>query len=118
MVKVLAEFYSPFEERLKAADQKIKVECHRKRYGDLSLNAARPWFISTGGMGASSLSRFPSAAIQKHQSRYRKMPARRRRLVERRSKKGRTFYGCDNYPGADLLCGISRQRKSAPCGGY
>ena len=40
-------------------------------------------------------------------------------VVERRSKRGKTFYGCNRYPDCDFVAGASRPEKCPDCGiGY
>ena len=41
------------------------------------------------------------------------------KLIKRISKKGKTFYGCSNYPNCDFAApGIPTGEKCSECGGY
>lgn len=103
--KIIADFYGPFEKELEYADthiEKMKVEdeetdeicelCGRNmvikhgRYGDFLACKGYPDCKNTRPI-------VKSIGV--------KCPACGKDIVERRSKKGRIFYGCSGYPECD-----------------
>ena len=121
-VKVLAEFYSPFEERLKVADQKIKkVELPPEESTETCPQCGKTLVYKHGRYGRFlACPGFPKCRYTKNISRDTgvKCPLDGGRLVERRSKKGRTFYGCDNYPRCRFAVWDKPLAEKCPrCGG-
>ncbi|AIQ19008.1 DNA topoisomerase I [Paenibacillus sp. FSL H7-0357] len=117
-VKVLAEFYESFEKRLIFAEEEMKeIEIEDEVSDELCEKCGKPMVYKLGRFGKFlACSGFPDCRNTKpivkdigvncpkcHEG----------KVVERRSKKGRVFYGCDQYPGCDF---VSWDRPSIkPC---
>ncbi|MBI4368553.1 MAG: type I DNA topoisomerase, partial [Candidatus Omnitrophica bacterium] len=116
-VKVLQDFYGPFEERLKEAKLKMKdVRQDPVPAGENCDKCGKPMMIKWGRFGKFiACSGFPECrntkpistgvACQKEGcSGY---------LVTRKGKGGRKFYGCSNYPNCDYVINQLPQKESA-----
>jgi DNA topoisomerase I len=116
-VPVVREFYHPFAQRVAAADAVIeKVDLAPQETGEMCEKCGRPLVIKVGRFGKFiACSGFPECRNT--------MPYLERigvacptcggDLVEKRSKRGRVFYGCANYPTCSFA---SWQRPLAqPC---
>ncbi|WP_379126506.1 type I DNA topoisomerase [Paenibacillus sp. sgz500958] len=117
-VKVLGEFYESFEKRLIFAEEEMKeIEIEDEVSDEVCEKCGKPMVYKLGRFGKFlACSGFPDCRNTKpivkdigvscpkcHEG----------KVVERRSKKGRVFYGCDQYPGCDF---VSWDRPSAkPC---
>lgn len=136
-LKVLKSFYDGyFRERLKEADKKIeKVEVGPELSEEICPQCGKNLVYKHGRFG-----RFLACPAYP-ECRYTKKIVRKTgvtcpidgdkggMIVERRSKKGRTFYGCSNYPDCDFsswnkplaekcpLCGaiLTENRKRTAC---
>lgn len=101
-VKVLADFYRPFEQRLRVADQEIKkVELAPEESTETCPLCGKVLVYKHGRFGRFlACPGFPDCRYTKNISREIGVscPVDGGQLVERRSKKGRIFYGCNNYP--------------------
>ncbi|MDD5574375.1 MAG: type I DNA topoisomerase [Candidatus Omnitrophica bacterium] len=98
-VKILNEFYAPFKEKLDFAAQDIKKEVI---YSDeICDKCGKPMVIKWGRKGKFlSCSDYPTCKNAKSISSGVKCPAPGcgGDLILRRSYRGRSFYGCSNYP--------------------
>ncbi|WP_410515001.1 type I DNA topoisomerase [Paenibacillus sp. BR2-3] len=117
-VKVLGEFYESFEKRLVFAEEEMKeIEIEDEVSDEFCEKCGKSMVYKLGRFGKFlACSGFPDCRNTKpivkdigvscpkcHEG----------KVVERRSKKGRVFYGCDQYPGCDF---VSWDRPSAkPC---
>ncbi|HHX87347.1 MAG TPA: type I DNA topoisomerase [Firmicutes bacterium] len=101
-VKVLSEFYQPFEQRLKVADKEIiKVELTPEESTETCPQCGKILVYKHGRFGRFlACPGFPDCRYTKNINREIGVscPLDGGQLVERRSKKGRIFYGCNNYP--------------------
>lgn len=100
---VLKEFYQPFSTDLKNAEQKMEDMKIPDRPSDEVCDVCKkPMVIKHGRYGDFlACSGFPECKNTKSIPKFvgdLLCPECGGRLVERRSKKGRTFYGCNNYP--------------------
>ena len=106
-IPTLRTFYTPFTETLQKAEQSIeRVKLKDEPSGEDCDKCGRPMVIKMGRFGKfMACSGFPECRNAKpllekvgvicptcHQG----------DIVERRSKKGRTFYGCSRYPDCDF----------------
>ncbi|WP_312148495.1 type I DNA topoisomerase [Paenibacillus odorifer] len=123
-VKVLAEFYESFEKRLVFAEEEMKeIEIEDEVSDEICEKCGKPLVYKLGRFGKFlACSGFPDCrntkAIVKtigvtcpkcHEG----------KVVERRSKKGRVFYGCDQYPGCDFVSWDRPSIKPCPsCGSW
>lgn len=98
-VSVLDEFYHPFKERLDFATKTIKKEVV---YSDEKCElCGKPLVVKWGRRGKFlSCSEYPRCKFSKSIGTKKACPNEGcgGELIERRSSKGRNFYGCSNFP--------------------
>lgn len=121
-VPVLREFYQPFERALERAEEEMeKVEIADEPTGELCEECGSPMVFKFGRYGKFiACSNYPECKNTK--SYLVKIgvlcPRCGGELVERRSRKGRRFYGCANYPECDFAVGRRPLPQRCPqCGG-
>jgi DNA topoisomerase-1 len=106
-VGLLRKFYGPFESELQTAEQKLpRLELRDEPTDEICHVCGRPMVIKTGRFGKFiSCSGYPECKTTKPivKDTGAKCPKDGGAIVERRSKKGRTFYGCANYPKCDFV---------------
>ncbi|NJJ37783.1 type I DNA topoisomerase [Paenibacillus apii] len=123
-VKVLGEFYQSFEKRLEVAEEEMKeIEIVDEVSDELCEKCGKPMVYKLGRFGKFlACSGFPDCRNTKpiikdigvgcpkcHEG----------KVVERRSKKGRVFYGCDRYPECDFVSWDKPSSKPCPeCGSW
>lgn len=122
-VALLRSFYGPFASDLDAAEKKLpRVELRDEPTDEVCPNCGRPMVIKTGRFGRFiSCSGYPECKTTKPiiKDTGAKCPKDGGAIVERRSKKGRTFYGCANYPACDFVSWDRVVREPCPiCGSY
>ena len=115
--KVLGEFYSGFEKELAEAERKLpKFEQRDEPTDEVCVNCGKPMVIKTGRFGKfMSCAGYPECKTTKPilKDTGVKCPKDGGMIAERKSRKGRTFYGCANYPACDF---VSWDRVAAePC---
>ncbi|AZN40843.1 type I DNA topoisomerase [Paenibacillus albus] len=118
-VKVLANFYTSFEKRLEVAEEEMKeVELQDEISDELCEKCGKHLVYKMGRFGKFlACSGFPDCRNTKpivkdigvtcpkcHEG----------KIIERRSKKGRYFYGCDQYPGCDYVSWDKPVSKPCP----
>jgi DNA topoisomerase-1 len=114
---VIQDFYMPFEKDLqKAVETAEKVRLADETTGDACPRCGKPLIIKTGRFGKFiACSGYPECRYT--QSFQVKLDARcpkcGKELVQRVSKKKRTFYGCSGYPDCDFVTGF--RPLSQPC---
>jgi DNA topoisomerase-1 len=121
-VAVLRDFYGPFERQLKAARQNMpQVDIAPEETGMLCEKCGHPMIVKAGRYGKFiACSNFPKCRNTKPYmiKTGATCPQCGGDLVERRSRKGRTFYGCANYPDCDFATWQRPIPKPCPnCGG-
>ncbi len=123
-VPTLREFYGPFTDTLKSAESTMeKVQIRDEPTDEVCEKCGRPMVIKLGRYGKFlACTGFPDCRNAKplltrigvecptcHQG----------EVVERRSKKGRTFYGCERYPECDFVSWNRPINETCPtCGSY
>lgn len=123
-VKVLGEFYESFEKRLEVAEEEMKeIEIEDEVSDELCEKCGKPLVYKMGRFGKFlACSGFPDCRNTKpivkdigvecpkcHEG----------QIVERRSKKGRVFYGCNRYPECDFVSWDKPSAKPCPsCGSW
>jgi DNA topoisomerase-1 len=122
-VTLLRNFYGPFAGDLVAAEKKLpRLELRDEPTDEICPNCGRPMVIKTGRFGKFiSCSGYPECKTTKPivKDTGAKCPKDRGAIVERRSKKGRTFYGCANYPDCDFVSWDRVVPQPCPvCGSY
>jgi DNA topoisomerase-1 len=104
-VPVLSEFYTPFAQAVKhAAEHMPEVEVDDQPTGELCEKCGHPMVLKFGRFGKfEACSDFPTCRNAKpHLLKLGiACPNDGGELVERRTKKGRVFYGCANYPACE-----------------
>jgi DNA topoisomerase-1 len=123
-VPTLHEFYAPFTTTLSAAEKTMeRVKLKDEPAGENCEKCGRPMVIKLGKFGKfMACSGFPECRNSRplltkigvecpscHEG----------QIVERRSRKGRTFYGCERYPECDFTAWNKLVEQKCPtCGGY
>jgi DNA topoisomerase I len=106
-VGILRDFYGPFAHQLEDAEKKLpRLEIKDEPTDEICPNCERPMVIKTGRFGKFiSCTGYPECKTTKPivKDTGAKCPKDGGMVVERRSKKGRTFYGCANYPKCDFV---------------
>ena len=122
-VALLREFYGPFSHQLDEAEKKLpRIEIKDEPTDEICPNCSRPMVIKTGRFGKFiSCTGYPECKTTKPivKDTGAKCPKDGGAIVERRSKKGRTFYGCANYPNCDFVSWDRVIAEPCPvCGSY
>ena len=122
-VKVLSDFYGDFSKQLAMAEEKLpKFEQRDEPTDDICPNCGRPMVIKTGRFGRFiSCSGYPECKTTRPIliDSGAKCPKDGGMIAERKSRKGRTFYGCANYPACDFVSWDRVVPEPCPvCGGY
>jgi len=121
--KVLGEFYGEFAKELEEAERKLpKFEQRDEPTDEVCQNCGKPMVIKTGRFGKfMSCTGYPECKTTKPilKDTGVKCPKCGGMIAERKSRKGRTFFGCANYPACDF---VSWDRLApqpcAVCGDY
>jgi DNA topoisomerase-1 len=106
-VPTLHEFYGPFTRTLAEAEKTMqRVRLKDEPSDEVCEKCGRPMVIKLGRYGKFlACSGFPECRNSKPLLVRTGVPCpqcREGELVEKRSKKGRTFYGCERYPACDF----------------
>ncbi|KAA1185173.1 type I DNA topoisomerase [Paenibacillus sp. B2(2019)] len=123
-VKVLAEFYGSFEKRLVFAEEEMKeIEIEDEVSDEICEKCGKPLVYKLGRFGKFlACSGFPDCRNTKPIIKDIGVTCPKcneGKVVERRSKKGRVFYGCDQYPGCDFVSWDRPSTKPCPsCGAW
>lgn len=121
--KVLGDFYEGFSKELEEAERKLpKVEQRDEPTDEVCINCGKPMVIKTGRFGRfMSCTGYPECKTTKPilKDSGAICPKDGGMIAERRSRKGRTFYGCANYPACDFVSWdkVAKER-CAVCGDY
>ena len=119
---VIRDFYTPFEKDLQKAVQTAeKVKIADEPTGEMCPDCGKPLVFKTGRFGKFiACSGYPDCKYRKsfQVKLEAKCPKCGRELVQRVSKKRRTFYGCSGYPDCDFLTNYKPLPQPCPrCGG-
>ncbi|MBX6772140.1 MAG: type I DNA topoisomerase [Chloroflexi bacterium] len=122
-VEVLSAFYGPFEQTLRQADARMPVvSIAPEPTGELCEKCGQPMVIKHGRFGKFiACSNYP--ACRNSRSLVVKTGARcprcgRGDLIEKRTRRGRTFYSCSEYPTCDFALWQRPLPRPCPqCGG-
>ncbi|MEI7027344.1 type I DNA topoisomerase [Paenibacillus sp. y28] len=121
-VKVLDEFYTSFEKRLEVAEEEMKEVELQDEITDIQCEkCGRFMAIKMGRFGKFlACTGFPECRNTKpivKDTGVTCPKCKEGKIIERRSKKGRMFYGCDQYPGCDFVSWDKPVAKPCPsCG--
>jgi DNA topoisomerase-1 len=121
--KVLGAFYSGFEKELIEAERVLpKFEQRDEPTDEVCVNCGKPMVIKTGRFGKfMSCTGYPECKTTKPilKDTGVKCPKDGGMIAERKSRKGRTFYGCANYPACDFVSWDPvAPQPCAVCGDY
>jgi DNA topoisomerase-1 len=121
--KVLGDFYDPFAIELAEAERKLpKYEQRDEPTDEICVNCGKPMVIKSGRFGRfMSCTGYPECKTTKPilKDTGVKCPKDGGMVVERKSRKGRTFYGCANYPACDFVSWDKvAPQPCAVCGDY
>jgi DNA topoisomerase-1 len=121
--KVLGEFYEGFSRELAEAERKLpKYEQRDEPTDEVCVNCGKPMVIKTGRFGRfMSCAGYPECKTTKPilKDTGVKCPKDGGMIAERKSRKGRTFYGCANYPACDFVSWDKvAPQPCAVCGDY
>jgi len=116
-VKVVREFYEPFSRQVSQADKEIpEMNMGPEPIGRACPECGHDLVIRWGRFGKFiSCSNFPECRYTEPwlEKIGVKCPQDGGEIVERKTRKGRTFYGCANYPECDFTSW--KRPLSAPC---
>ncbi|MFC2050001.1 type I DNA topoisomerase [Chloroflexota bacterium] len=115
-VPVLKDFYTPFEETLSQAAERIEKVKIVKPTDEICPDCGRPMVLKTGRFGKFlACTGYPDC--KKTMSYVIKTgvscPQCGKELIERTTKKRRIFYGCSGYPQCKFA--VNRKPVSQPC---
>ena len=99
-IKVLKSFYNEFEPLVKKAFNEMEKK-EAEETGEICPECGAPLVIRTGKYGEfTACSNYPTCKYikPKETSIICKCPSCGGNIVEKHSKRGKIFYGCDNYP--------------------
>lgn len=115
--RIIENFYGPFQEKLKVAEEKIEeVKIEDEMTDEKCEICGRNMVIKRGRYGKFlACSGFPECRNTKPllEQLNVKCPKCGGDVVVRKSKKGRKFYGCSNYPNCDFV--LWDQPSETPC---
>lgn len=121
-VRVLGDFYETFEKRLEVAEEEMKeIEIEDEVSDEICEKCGKPLVYKLGRFGKFlACSGFPDCRNTKPIIKDIGVTCpkcKEGHVVERRSKKGRVFYGCDRYPECDFVSWDKPSPKPCPkCG--
>ncbi|MNN07065.1 DNA topoisomerase 1 [compost metagenome] len=118
-VRVLSQFYESFEKRLKVAEEEMKeIEIEDEVSDEICEKCGKPLVYKLGRFGKFlACSGFPDCRNTKPIIKDIGVTCpkcKEGHVVERRSKKGRVFYGCDRYPECDFVSWDKPSPKPCP----
>jgi DNA topoisomerase-1 len=117
-VEVLREFYSPLERQLEQASRTMeRAEVQDQPIGEACPECGHDLVLRFGRFGKFiACSNYPTCRYTRPflvKTGVACPKCRQGELAERRSRKGRTFYGCDRYPACDFV--VWQRPLPAPC---
>jgi DNA topoisomerase-1 len=120
-VNVVQEFYTPFAKILEKAEKIERVKMPEVPTGEMCPNCGKPIVTKEGRFGKfNACSGYPECKYTKSIKKEIgvKCPDCGSELIERKSKKGRTFYGCSGYPKCKFATSFKPLAQKCPeCGG-
>jgi DNA topoisomerase I len=123
-VPTMREFYGPFTETLKLAEKTMeRVKLKDEPSDETCEKCGRPMVIKLGRYGKFlACSGFPECRNSRpllERIGVKCPKCKEGDIVEKRSKKGRTFYGCDKYPACDFVAWNKPVNATCPrCGSF
>ncbi len=122
-VKVIDEFYVPFEKTVSAADESMgRVKIPEEVTDEKCPECGRPLVVKHGRFGTFlGCQGYPECTYTRKivRSAGVKCPECGAEVVERRTKKGRKFYGCSRYPECRFTTWYTPVKAGCPkCGAF
>ena len=123
-VPTLREFYEPFTSTLRSAEKTMeRVQIKDEPTDEVCEKCGRPMVIKLGRYGKFlACTGFPECRNAKSlltRIGVECPTCHKGEVVERRSRKGRTFYGCERYPECDFVSWDKPINETCPtCGSY
>ncbi len=102
---MIAEFYGPFEKKLAEVKKADRIEIPTEETGEMCPKDGAPLVIRVGRFGKFiSCKNFPTCDYKKAfiEETAFTCPKDGGKVIARKTRKGRTFYGCANYPKCDF----------------
>jgi len=122
-IKVIKDFYVPFKLNLdKKYESVVKIDTTEKT-DEICEKCGSPMIIRTGRFGKFlACSNFPKCknakTLKQNQLNIKCPKCQIGEVVIRRSKKGRSFYGCSRYPDCDFISNYKPTGEKCPDCGY
>ena len=121
--KIIEEFYQPFEKSLKYAEEDIgEIEIKDEETDIICEKCGRNMVIKHGRFGKFlACPGFPDCRNAKpiYKETGATCPKCQGEIIEKKSKKGRIFYGCKNYPDCDFTTWDKPIKSKCPvCGNF
>ncbi|WP_281887656.1 type I DNA topoisomerase [Paenibacillus sp. YYML68] len=118
-VQVLSEFYESFEKRLEVAESEMeKIEIQDEVSDEICEKCGKHFVYKMGRFGKFlACSGFPDCRNTKPIVKDIGVACKscgEGKIIERRSKKGRIFYGCDQYPSCEFVSWDKPVEQSCP----
>lgn len=105
--KPLEEFYPPFEKHLEKKEKEVKKKDLSKKTKEKCPECGAPLFLRWGRFGKFySCSKFPDCKYSKpyfEEMNIECPKCKKGKIRELRTKKGRRFFGCSEYPKCDFM---------------
>lgn len=104
-VPVIKDFYEPFEKHIKSAEDEKKIEVKPEKTGETCPIDGGDVVIRVGRFGKfKACNNFPKCKFRKSivEDSGFICPRDTGKMVLKRTRKGRTFYGCGNYPACNF----------------
>ncbi len=104
-VKMMKEFYTPFSKQLKDVDGAARVKIEVEQVDEKCPQCSNNLVIRYGRFGKFlSCSTFPECKFTKPLVKEVDLtcPKDKGQVIQRKTRKGRIFYGCANYPNCDF----------------
>ncbi|MBQ3389570.1 MAG: type I DNA topoisomerase [Firmicutes bacterium] len=119
--KIIDDFYGPFQKDLKVADESIeKIRVQDEPTGELCEICGKPMVLKHGRFGDFiACSGYPDCKNTKRIENKIGVacPKCGKDILERKSKKGKIFYGCSGYPDCDFVAWYRPVDRRCPkCG--
>ena len=122
-LKVLSEFYTPFKARLDVAQKEMKkIEIRDEETDEVCPHCGKNLVKKTGRYG--KFLACPGFPDCRYTAQIKveigvRCPFCEGMVIERRSKKGRKFFGCDRFPACKFVSWDKPTEKKCPqCGSY
>lgn len=116
--KIIHDFYKPFEKTLKYAEDEIgEIEIKDEETDELCEKCGRNMVIKIGRYGKFlACPGFPECRNTKPilEETGANCPKCNGEIVVKKSKKGRKFYGCSNYPNCDFMTWNQPTKRKCP----